>query len=237
MIGLFGLPLIVIGVVVVTVALLFHHREKVEPPPADTRTAFEMAGIALAEGRSSAAEGYLRESIGRDEKKAESLLLLGEILARRGQYEAAILLLDQSMAIEPKAAQFFARGECLAALGRNGAAMADFEKAVAMAPSDSVFANKRYLFMIGQGLGEEVRKQVRSDLQVGLQAQTDHWLVATAALALQDGKESSAVLLLQAARDSMSPKDFNYLMADPVLQQYRGQPEVQRFFVSSEKVP
>jgi tetratricopeptide (TPR) repeat protein len=202
-----------------------------QPQQPKANDALELARKALWEKHFVKAEEILVKSLNQKGTKDESLRLLVLSLKARKAYQLAIDALDRAIELKPQAAdRYFSRGECFDALGEKDKAMADFDKAAELSPSNAVFANKRYLFMIRCGRQKAVTSEIGLKLEVGVTSDKDRWVMASAALALNRGRSDIAAKILDAAAQLMSVRDFQYLLQDPLFETHRADPLMQKFY-------
>ncbi|MEE8556644.1 MAG: tetratricopeptide repeat protein [Myxococcota bacterium] len=116
-------------------------------------------GVA-AEGNGdgvTAAHAY-RAHLERQPESAVGLNNLARVLARQGQTEQALPLLDRALEIDPEVGPvWFNRGEVLMSLGRRAAAFSTFRKAVALQPSLAEAHNALGVMLMAERRDAEAR--------------------------------------------------------------------------------
>ncbi len=200
------------------------------PLPEVVPPAFDLATQAIREGDSPKAESELRKAIAQGDHVEESLPLLGEILKENKKYDEAITVLDQSIARVPKPDRFFDRAQCHDILGHIDKATSDYDIAVEKAPANPLYTNKRYLFRIRSGRVDEVVQFINFQISLGATKGTNTWIMAAAAVALQQNHPGDAASLFRSGRELLTHRDFALLLSDPFFETYRTEPLVAEFF-------
>jgi len=245
----FGLPAILAGLIAIALLLYSGQNstigENTETPP-EVRTenvteiaptSFQLAEIAMKENRLDDAGILLEKSISEAENVEQSLSLLGILFKQQGRYPEAISIFDKAIQLQPKAEQYFYRAECHLALGNNDQAFADLSAAVDASPSQALFTNKRYLFMIGNGRKQEVTDAINIRVRSGVESDRNSWVMAAAAIALEQGEPATAAVILKGAINLLPEGDFKNLLQDPVFKPYRSNPHIMPFFVNNATLP
>lgn len=245
----FGIPAIL--VILIGVALVLYSGQNSAPEtnidsPTELRaenaieiapTSLQLAETAIRETRLDDAKLLLEKSISEGENVEQSLFFLGFLLRRQGKYPEAISIFDQAIELHPKAEYYFNRAECHLALGNNDQAFADLSAAVEASPSQDLFTNKRYLFMIGHGRKQEVTDTINIRVRSGVASDRSSWVMAAAAIALDQGESATAATILKGATDLLSEGDFQNLLHDPVFEPYRSNTDIMPFLGLKTAVP
>lgn len=204
------------------------------PPPSTedpgSAEAFEHALAAIRVQQLDDAERWLHQAIGEGNNLRQAHAVLGSLRQQRQSYGEAAESFSEAILLDPKPEYFLMRAECEAALGNMAEARADFDRAAELAPSQPLITNKRYLFLIRQGEKKSVQDRIDLELEIGITSAMPSWVMAAAAIQLENGQTEAAVSLLQNARTLLGPQDFSRLLRDPLFQKYRNRPGLASFF-------
>jgi len=205
-------------------------QESPQPLRAHAPSIWESLESAITEKRLEDAEALLKQAISNGEDETKCQAALGHLLTDQNKFPEALEAWNRALALNPDAETFFRRAECLLVLKRDAEALKDFEAASQMSPSHTVYTNKLYLVMINRGRAREVRMAIKPQLDIGLSSTMPAWIMAPAALALQENQPDQAAIILRQARQMLPEKDFAYLLQDPAFKSHEFLKEVAPFF-------
>ena len=195
--------------------------------------ALELANQEIRLGNLRQAEEILRAaSVGGGDRAAAGRML-GELLRGQGRFSEAAEAFSGAILLDPVAADFFRRGQCAFSLGNDEDAGRDFAMAAELSPSNPVYSNRHYLYLISHGETEAVRNRMNLDIQLGVTNTMEGWIVAAAAVALQEGNVNSALDLLSQASARFSSADLADLLQAPAFDPYRQIPSLSPFLLKS----
>lgn len=118
------------------------------------------------------------------------------------------------------------------AKGHFAEAIRDLEASIRLDPSGTVAPNLLLITRLQNGDTPAVRRTIGTFESSGVVANADQFLLAKAALALQDGDPAAAARALTALRASIPPALFATLMQDRFFDPYRTEPELQAFLIA-----
>lgn len=245
----FGIPAIL--AVLIGVALLLYSGQNTVPdrntePPPELRaakvieialTSFQLAEIAMKEDRLEEAQLFFEKSISEGQNVDQSLFLLGTLVKQERKYPEAISIFDQAIQRHPTGRQYYNRAECHLALENYDQAFSDLSAAVATSPSEALFTNKRYLFMVGHGRKQEVTDAINIRVRTGVESDRDSWVMAAAAIALEQGEPATAAVILEGAKNLLPEGDFHSLLQDPAFEPFRSNPHIVPFLADNTTDP
>ncbi len=199
--------------------------------------ALELAKQEILLGNSREAEGILRAASLRGGDQAAAGRMLGELLRGQGRFKEAAEAFSAAILLAPVAEDFFRRGQCAFSIGNHEEAGRDFAMAAELSPSNPLYSNRHYLFLISRGETEAVRNRMNLDIQLGVKNTMDGWVVAAAAVALQEDKVNTAANLLAEASARFSGADLADLLQAPAFDPYRQIPSVAAFLFRTAPPP
>lgn len=191
--------------------------------------ALKLADQEIRMGNLRGAEEILQEAIRNAGASAAIHRKLGILLKSQGRFPEARDAFSAAILLRPETMDFYSRGQCAFLMGNVEEAGQDFAKAAELSPSNPIFSNKHYLFLISHGEAEAVRRRMNLDIQLGVTNTMDGWVVAAAAMALQEGKVKPAANLLSEASARMPGADLSSLLQDPAFDPYRQIPALSPF--------
>ncbi len=184
-------------------------------------------------GNLGKAEEILQGAIQRGDGKAAAQRKLGTLFQREEKYSEAMEAFSAAILLAPEAKDFFLRGHCAFLIGNSEQAGQDFASAARLSPSNPLYSNRHFLALISQGDTETVRSRMNLDIRLGVINTMEGWIVAAAAVALQEGNVKPASDLLSEAAMRFSREDLNFLLQDPVFDPYRQIPSLTPYLVIS----
>lgn len=234
--GFVAIPLSIV-VVAVSVFALFPFKSDEERTQQISATSaqakelapIEVAGLEIQMGNPATAEKILLAESAKPNCGAEVHRRIAILLEDRGDFQGATESWTKAVRTDPVPLDYLHRGECFVTLGMMGEAGIDFNEAVRLAPSNAFFSNRLYLFRIACGDTKGVRDRINLEMRIGVTNAMDGWIVAAAALALQEGKVEAARRLLEEAELKWSAADLSHLLKDPLFDPYRNEPSLSRF--------
>jgi tetratricopeptide (TPR) repeat protein len=227
--------------VVLVVMFLDEIREAFEaekPIPSTAMATIAPEAVDLAQeqirlGNSLQAEEILKKARQGGGDRAAADRMLGALLKRQGRFTEAAEAFRAAILLAPVAADYFQRGQCSFSLGNQEDAGRDFAMAAEMSPSNPVYSNRHYLDLISSGKTETVRNRMNLDIQLGVTNTMEGWIVAAAAVALQEGKVKPARDLLSEASARFSNADLTDLLQAPAFDPYRQIPSLAPYLLKS----
>jgi len=195
--------------------------------------ALALADREIRAGNPGKAEEILRDAIVRKEDPAAAWRALGLILEQRGDEAGAAEAFGAAITLAPEATDFLHRGQCFFVLGKWDEAGSDFAEAVRLSPSNPIYTNRHYLYLLSRGEVEAVRNRMNLDIRLGVTNTMNGWVVAAAALALQEGKVGPAADLLSEAAACLPAAGLAFLLKDPAFDPYRQIPSLAPFLLKS----
>jgi len=230
---LFVLPLLLVVMFMDEIREAWEAQKPV-PPDALVATnpeALELAKNEILLGNLREAEEILRAASQGGGDQAAAGRVLGELLRGQGRFQEAVEAFSRAIALAPVAEDFFRRGQCAFSLGNDEEAGRDFAMAAELSPSNPLYSNRHYLYLISRGETEAVRNRMNLDIQLGMANTKDGWMVAAAAVALQEDKANTAANLLAEASARFSAADLADLLQAPAFDPYRQIPSVSAFLL------
>jgi tetratricopeptide (TPR) repeat protein len=191
------------------------------------------ARVALEEGDHARAREALAQPMEELSDQAEALFLEAMIERKEGNLPRALELLDRSVKLKPQDLAVFYRGLTHYDQGNLDAALLDFELAQELNPLNFTFSNAQYLVNLERGEIERVRRSVSLKANLGLANTAGSWILAAAALHLQDGEIDQAVEMLQNSVALFPPDSLDILLNFQPIKQHQNNPRILPFFIQS----
>ncbi len=167
---------------------------------------------------------FIDRAVRDGETTSQALLLKGQILATQGAFPTAYVAYEQAAMADPSDPYvFFYWAEALRIEGRPRQAAAKLDEAHrrSIQQTDTFIIQIKWLLArIESDEGETLKSEIETHL-----ADPDpsgDWLLAAAALALQENRAEDAAPLLDRARVALQPAFYNFCISDKFFDIYRG---------------
>ncbi len=204
------------------------------PKPKNETPLLDSAAAAIGQNRFSEAQTLLEQALADSSTRAKAAFLLGTIDLQNGDFPAALSRFSQAAEWEPSSQNYFSLSEAHRHLGDLPAAITAINSARSLEPSSAFLSNARYLYLIENGNSEQVEADIRLKDELGLVGTLPSWILARAALDLQNGNFDRAAALLSRAKTMLSKPDFFTLVLLPPIVDYSYDLRILPFCMSSE---
>ncbi len=198
--------------------------------------AFQVAMEAVFAKDYPRAEALLHEYIATGIHPERAWTALGIIARDQNNLEQAMEYFGKAIEIGSDAQALFLRGQVLWQMDRKEEALADVTSAADLNPSNPLYTNAKYLYMISLGNGGLVRQSIELKLQIGLTSGAAGWIAAAAALEIDSGNPDAAASVLVNALQLLKEEEFEALLEYEIFQEQRNHPALLPFFIKTSTV-
>jgi len=193
--------------------------------PTQPPSAMQVAADLILSNRSADAAPYL------DVAEIELLRLRGIMEWKTGHLNAAREHFRAAIALSPKSIPDLCN---LAAvelvLGDAAQASHHLLTASDLAPEDTFISNRLLLARIQAGAIEDVRREIRTQLETTPERSLPHVAAAAAAVELEDGNVTQAITFLEYAGSHFTPEVFQSLLSEAPLVKFSSKKEVADYY-------
>jgi tetratricopeptide (TPR) repeat protein len=191
------------------------------------------ARVAFENGDLEKAKEFLALPMETEAEQAEGMLLSAMIERQQGNLPAALTLLNEAIQKKPQDLAVFQRGVVQYEMGDLQSALVDFDLAQEMAPSNFTYSNARFLVLLELGEVERVQRSIELKMNLGLSNTAGGWLLAAAALNMENRDFATAADLLRAALPLFPDDSFDLLINFQPIKKHQDQALILPFFIKT----